>query len=140
MIEPRLRAILLAIAATGFAGMVVELVLTEHWGQASQIIPFVLSAAAVVSIGLFALRPGAKTAVLVRVVMIAVIVGAVFGILQHVGGNADFARETHAGASTADVFWGALRGTAPALAPGGLAMAALVALVATWGARSRSVS
>ena len=57
MIEPRLRAILLGIAAAGFAGMIAELLLVEHWGLPWQITPFTLSAVAIVSIGLFALRP-----------------------------------------------------------------------------------
>ena len=70
MIEPRLRAILLGIAAAGFAGMIAE-------------------------------------------------------------------REIHAGASTGAVLWGALRGVAPAMAPGGLAMAALVAVAATWRSQAR---
>ena len=37
MIEPRLRAILLGIAAAGFAGMIAELLLVEHWGLPWQI-------------------------------------------------------------------------------------------------------
>ena len=61
MIEPRLRAILLGIAAAGFAGMIAELLLVEHWGLPWQITPFTLSAVAIVSIGLFALRPRVLT-------------------------------------------------------------------------------
>ena len=57
MIEPRLRAVLLGIAAAGFAGMIAELLLVEHWGLPWQITPFTLSAVAIVSIFLFALRP-----------------------------------------------------------------------------------
>ena len=43
----------------------------------------------------------------------------------------------HVGASTGEVLWGALRGVAPAMAPGGLAMAAVVAVAATWKPRER---
>ena len=45
MIEPRLRTILLGIVAAGFAGMIAELLLMEHWGLPWQITPFTLSAA-----------------------------------------------------------------------------------------------
>ncbi len=137
MIEPRLRAVLLGIAAAGFAGMIAELLLMEHWGLPWQITPFTLSAAAILSIGLFALRPAALTVVLLRLVMSAVIAGAALGMYQHVAGNAAFEREIHLAAPTGEILWSALRGVAPALAPGGLAMAALVAIAATWRIRSR---
>ncbi len=137
MIEPRLRAVLLGIAAAGFAGMIAELLLVEHWGLPWQITPFTLSAVAIVSIFLFALRPRVLTAVLLRLVMASVIAGAALGMYQHVAGNAAFEREIHVGASTGAVLWGALRGVAPAMAPGGLAMAALVAVAATWRSQAR---
>ena len=106
MIEPRLRAVLLGIAAAGFAGMIAELLLVEHWALPWQITPFTLSAVAIVSIFLFALRPRVLTAVLLRLVMASVIAGAALGMYQHVAGNAAFEREIHVGASTGAVLWG----------------------------------
>ena len=97
MIEPRLRTILLGIAAAGFAGMIAELLLVEHWGLPWQITPFTLSAVAIVSIFLFALRPRVLTAVLLRLVMAAVVAGAALGMYQHVAGNAAFEREIRRG-------------------------------------------
>ena len=54
---------------------------------------------AIVSIGLFVLRPRVLTAVLLRLVMAAVVAGAALGMYQHVAGNAAFEREIHVEAS-----------------------------------------
>ena len=45
MTERRLRAMQLAIAAAGFAGVMAELVLHEHWAEPWQVVPFFLCGA-----------------------------------------------------------------------------------------------
>ena len=90
MTERRLRAMQLAIAAAGFAGVIAELVLHEHWAEPWQVVPFFLCGAgiaAIAAIAAFAASPGRATARVLRVVMLLAAVGAVMGIVQHLQGQ-----------------------------------------------------
>ena len=93
MTERRLRAMQLAIAAAGFAGVIAELVLHEHWAEPWQVVPFFLcgagiaAIAAIAAIPAFAASPGRATARVLRVVMLIAAVGAVMGIVQHLQGQ-----------------------------------------------------
>ena len=90
MTERRLRAMQLAIAAAGFAGVIAELVLHEHWAEPWQVVPFFLCGAgiaAIAAIPAFAASPGRATARVLRVVMLIAAVGAVMGIVQHLQGQ-----------------------------------------------------
>ena len=68
---------------------------------------------------------------LVRLVMVVVAAGGVFGVAQHFLGNRGFALETRPNAGAATLFREALTGGVRLLAPGILAVAAAVALAAT---------
>jgi uncharacterized membrane protein YraQ (UPF0718 family) len=87
MTERRLRAMQLAIAAAGFAGVIAELVLHEHWAEPWQVVPFFLCGAGIAAIAAFAASPGRATARVLRVVMLIAAVGAVMGIVQHLQGQ-----------------------------------------------------
>jgi hypothetical protein len=90
MTERRLRAMQLAIAAAGFAGVIAELVLHEHWAEPWQVVPFFLCGAgiaAIAAVAAFAASPGRATARVLRVVMLIAAVGAVMGIVQHLQGQ-----------------------------------------------------
>ncbi len=129
MIERRLRAIQLAIAAAGFAGVIAELVLHEHWAEPWQLVPFFLCGAGIAA---FAASPGRVTARLLQVVMLLAAVGAVIGMVQHLQGNLGFEREIFPKAPLAELLGSAVRGVAPLLAPGGIALGALIAAAATY--------
>ena len=127
MIERRLRALQLAIAAVGFAGVIAELVLHEHWAEPWQLVPFFLCGAGIAA---FAASPGRVTARLLQVVMLLAAVGAVIGMVQHLQGNLGFEREIFPKAPLAELLGSAVRGVAPLLAPGGIALGALIAAAA----------
>jgi hypothetical protein len=55
-----------------------------------------------------------------------------FGIFEHIEHNFGFALEIQPNATAPDVFWAALGGANPLLAPGILAFAALLALAASY--------
>jgi hypothetical protein len=131
MTERRLRAMQLAIAAAGFAGVIAELVLHEHWAEPWQVVPFFLCGAGIAAIAAFAARPGGATARVLRVVMLSAAVGAVAGIVQHLQGNMAFEREIFPESPVSELLGDALRGVAPLLAPGGIALGALLAAAAT---------
>ena len=116
----------LAIAAVGFAGVIAELVLHEHWAEPLQVVPFFLCGAGIGA------SPGRVTARLLQVVMLLAAVGAVIGMVQHLRGNLGFEREIFPEAPLAELLGSAVRGVAPLLAPGGIALGALVAAAATY--------
>ena len=132
MIEQRLRSIQLAIGGVGFAGLIVELVLLEHWARPLQLVPFFLCGAGVAAIATFALLPTRGTGRLLQGIMVLVAVGAVIGMVQHLQGNLAFEREIFEDAPLSEALGNAIRGVAPLLAPGGLALGALVAASATY--------
>ena len=128
----RLRRFLLVLALFLFAGALVELWLVAHTKEFVQWIAFVLAGAGVLAslLVLFSLNPA--TVRLLRVCMLVVALGSLFGIYQHISGNVAFAREIHPDSSTSQLFWRGLQGGNPLLAPGVLAVAALLALSATY--------
>ncbi len=132
MTERRLRAMQLSIAAVGFAGVIAELVLHEHWAAPWQVVPFFLCGAGIAAIAVFAANPGRVTARLLQAVMLLAAAGAVIGMVQHLQGNFGFEREIFPDAPLAELLGSALKGVAPLLAPGGIALGALVAAAATY--------
>ena len=114
------------------AGAVVELWLVEHTEDPVQLTPFVLcglgAAASVVAL----VRPGRGSLWALRAVMLLVAAGSLLGIYLHVESNAELERELNPQMSTGRVLWGALGGANPLLAPGVLAVAAVLALAATY--------
>ncbi|MFN2500063.1 MAG: hypothetical protein ABR557_13350 [Pyrinomonadaceae bacterium] len=69
---------------------------------------------------------------ILRVCMPVVVLGSLFGMYQHVSGNVAFAREVKPNSSTTELVWRGLQGGNPLLAPGVLAVAAVLALSATY--------
>jgi hypothetical protein len=128
----RLRRFLLALSVALLAGAVAELWLVEHTEDRLQLIPFVLcglgGAAAVVAL----VRPGRATLWALRAVMLLVAAGSLLGVYLHVESNLELERELNPGMAAGQLLLGALGGANPLLAPGVLAVAALLALAATY--------
>ncbi|MGQ0600815.1 MAG: hypothetical protein ACT4QE_03860 [Anaerolineales bacterium] len=131
IILARLRRFLLIIAAALCAGIVVELWLTEHT-EGIQFVPFVLCGLGLAVVLLTLFRPQRVTLLSVRIVMVLVALGSLFGIYEHIDYNAAFYMEIHPNAASGDVLWGALSGANPLLAPGILVLTALLAIAATY--------
>jgi hypothetical protein len=128
----RLRRFLLVLSILLFCGTVVELSIVKHWGDAVQLIPFGLCGMGVIAAVFMLLRPRRFTVLTVRVCMILVVCGSVFGIYEHLANNISFQREIKPNAPLADVLMSAIAGGNPLLAPGTLAVAAILALAATY--------
>ena len=128
----RLRKFLLVLSLLLFVGALVELLLVGHTVEFVQWIAFVLAGAGALSVSMSLFNFGPATVRLLRVCMIVVALGSFFGIYQHISGNIAFAREIHPDSSTSQLFWRGLQGGNPLLAPGVLAVAALLALSATY--------
>ncbi len=94
--------------------------------------PFILSGLGLAAVGAFWLRPGPTTVLVLRGAMVLVALGGVIGVVAHVAGNREFVLETRPQADLLASLWLALRGGAPALAPGILAVTASLAAAATY--------
>lgn len=132
MIERRLRSFLLVLAGCMCVGTSVELWLARHTEDAIQFVPFVLCGVGLVAVAAALLRPRRATLLALRGVMALLIAGSLLGVYEHLEGNIGFALEIRPGASVGDVFFTALRGGNPLLAPGILALAGVLAIAATY--------
>lgn len=128
----RLRRFLLAMSALLFCGALVELWLVNHTEDLVQWLAFVLSTAGALAALLVLFRPGRTTVRVLQVCMVLIAVGSLYGIYEHVDGNIGFAREIQPNAPTLRLVASGLRGANPLLAPGILAIAATLALSATY--------
>ncbi|MCB0182207.1 MAG: hypothetical protein KDI62_28545 [Anaerolineae bacterium] len=132
LILKRLRLFLLGLAIFIFAGTVIELWFTNHMESAIQLIPFGLAGLGILAIGAALIAPQRATLLGLRVVMGLVALGSCFGIYEHIEHNLAFELDIRPNATVAQVFLDALGGTSPLLAPGILALAAILVLAATY--------
>lgn len=128
----RIRLLLLALLAFGAVGLMVELVLLEHWEAATQLVPLVLLGASVVVAVAALLLPGRTTRRLLRITMIAAIVAGCVGAVFHYRSNAQLEVELAPDRSATEIFSAAMRGGTPTLAPGALIQLGLLGLIATF--------
>ena len=129
----RLRLFLLLLAGGLSAGAIVELLAANHTEEPLQWVPFVLCGLSLVAIVAALLRPQRGVLLTQRGVMILMIGGSLLGIYAHVAGNIAFAQEIRPGTPTGELLLKGFTGGNPLLAPGMLAVAALIALAATYG-------
>ena len=128
----RLRLFLLVLAGLVFVGAVVELVLSEHTESLVQWIPFFLCGLGIATILAALIRPQRLTLIALRSVMVLVILGSVVGVYEHLVNNIGLELEVRPNATVGGVFVEALKGASPLLAPGMLAVAAIIAIAATY--------
>ena len=97
-----------------------------------QLIPFVLCGLGLAAVLWALLRPRRPALLALRACMAVAVLGSLYGVYEHVAGNLAFHREVHPNAPAAEVFMGAVGGSSPLLAPGILALAAVMAMAATY--------
>jgi hypothetical protein len=128
----RLRRFLMVLALLLFLGTLAELWLVNHTEDAIQWLPFFLCGLGLIAIVAFLLKRTKGTTLLLRVCMVLAIIGSALGIYLHVSNNVAFEKEIHPNASGSALIMKGLSGANPLLAPGTLAVAALLALAATY--------
>lgn len=131
-VEQRLRTFLLVLAGWMCVGTSVELFLAKHTKDPMQFVPFVLCGLGLIVVVAALLRPRRGTLIALRGVMGLLMAGSLLGIYEHVANNLAFELDLRPGAVWSDVWFEALRGAAPLLAPGILALAAIIAIAATY--------
>lgn len=131
-IAQRLRTFLLVVAACLCVGTVVELFFAEHYKEPTQFVPFVLCGLGLVVALAALLRPGRGTLRAVRIVMVLLVAGSLYGVFEHMEGNIEFEREIRPNAALSTILPKALTGASPPLAPGMLALAGTLAIAGTY--------
>lgn len=126
----QLRRFMFCLAAIIFAITPVELWFSNHVQSPTQLIPFVLCLLGVLGVLLVVWQPYAKQILIVRASMILTIVASAYGTFEHVENNIEFAREINPAIAGVDLLTKALGGANPLLAPGILAIAAIIVLLA----------
>jgi hypothetical protein len=127
-----LRRILLALVLLSAGGLLVELALLDHFDSTAKRIPHALLVAALgVTLAVFVRRTPRVLRVFRVVMALCVVIGAV-GVYLHYRGNVEFEVERDASLHGLRLFWEAIRGATPALAPGALAQLGLLGLVYTY--------
>jgi hypothetical protein len=128
----RLRKFLLLLSLFLFSGALIELCLVGHTKEFVQWIAFALAGAGALALLLVLLHLSSATVRILRVCMFLVVSGSLFGMYEHFSGNVAFAREIQPNSTMTHLFWRGLQGANPLLAPGVLAVAAILALSATY--------
>lgn len=128
----RLRMLLLALVAFGATGLVVELLLLEHWEAVAQYTPFLTLGAALAMALAVGIRPGAGTLKAFRLIMALVVVAGMAGIGFHLADNLAFEREVTPDAPLGALLRAAFTGATPLLAPGALVQLGLLGLILTY--------
>lgn len=116
---------MLGIAVFMGVGTALELALVEHWAPGPQLVPFVLSGLGILVGGVGIADPDG----FVRGRRIAgglIVIGAVFGIWEHLEHNAEFEAEIRPNADALAVWTAAIFGGNPLLAPGLMAAMGLL--------------
>ena len=124
-----LRPLLLALVAIGAAGLEVELLLQKHYESAWQLTPLVLLGLVLAAAALVWRRPSPRTVRFFQAIMLLCVVAGAVGLFLHYRGNVEFELERESSLQGLRLFWKAVRGATPALAPGAMAQLGLLGLV-----------
>ncbi|MFG1697970.1 hypothetical protein [Nonomuraea sp. NPDC049309] len=131
-----LRLGLLALVAIGIVGAALELAFERHWQSPVQLIPWVAIALLAAGLLMLAVRDAGPVLTVVRVLAVIVLLASAYGVLMHVVANHGMGAMDPDWDSMSPLaqWWSALTksvGGAPPLAPGMLAQAALLLLLAS---------
>jgi len=122
----RIRQFLLIISALVFLMTVIELFFLSHWTETIQLLPFALSALGLITLALAYFRPGALTINVLRWSMIVIGLCSLIGVYEHMENNFDFQKEIQKNGTSRELLMGTLEGANPVLAPGILALGAMI--------------
>lgn len=127
-----LRRTLLALVLLSTVGLLAELALLEHFDSTAQWIPLallVIVLGATVAVGR---RHGPRTLRVFRGVMALCVAAGGVGIYLHYRGNVEFEVERDGSLRGLQLFWEAIRGATPTLAPAALSQLGLLGLAYTY--------
>lgn len=127
-----LRRILLWLVLVTAGGLLVELLLLEHFDDPWQWVPLVILAVVLLVVPPLFRRPGRGALRLFQGLMLLCLVAGGIGVILHLKGNYEWEMEQSPELRGLALFWEAIRGATPALAPGAMAQLGLVGLLFTY--------
>jgi hypothetical protein len=123
-----LRQLVFGLIVFGMAGLLVELILLEHYDGWRQWIPLVLLALGLIDVAIVFRRTTPGTLKGFRILMGLYVVIGGFGLWFHLSGNMEFALERDATLSGVRLLLKSVHGGTPILAPGALTQLGLLGL------------
>ena len=132
----RLGIVLGGLSAFLFAGTIAELLSVKHYHGIVQLIPIAMCGLGLILLLLTWWTPKPAVVKVMRIAMGLIALTSLIGVYEHIEGNLGFFREIHPHAGTSELVRAALTGRDPLLAPGMLAIAAILAVAATYAAAS----
>ena len=127
-----IRILLLALFAFGVVGSSVELLLLEHTEDVWQLSPLILMGLSLVAMVWLAIDERPVSVRVFQIMMLLYIVSGLIGLYLHYRGNVEFELEMYPGLSGVELFWEALKGATPSLAPGTMLVLGLLGLLYTF--------
>lgn len=125
-----LQRVLLAIFFFGVMGTSAELLLLGHFEDALQFIPIVLLATGVVVPAWYVARPGRSSLRAFQATLALFVVSGLAGVYLHYRGNVEFEKERDPTLGGLQLFWEAMTGATPALAPASMLLLAAIGYAA----------
>ncbi len=122
----RVQRFLRTLAATLFLGAIAELLLIGHAEDATQVIPFAVAGVALAALAYHRLDPGPTARRLLRASLALSVLASLAGVGFHLVANYGIALETRPEAAGLDLLVATVAGGVPLLAPGILAVAAIL--------------
>lgn len=123
------RRVILVILLLAMGGIVVELLLLEHFEDVWQLIPLVLLLLGLAVLGWHARAASASSSRALRTLMTLCVLSGLLGVFLHYRGNEEFEREQNSRATRWSLFREAIMGATPALAPGVMIQIGLLGLL-----------
>ena len=129
---PLIRTFLLLIFLVGAVGSGAELLLLEHTEDIWQYAPLVLLALSVVVLIWSAIGNSRRVMQVFQAVTVFFVIAGVVGVFLHYKGNVEFELEMYPNLAGFDLFWKAMTGATPALAPGTMTLLGLIGWIYTF--------
>lgn len=123
------RTAVLGILVFGLSGTIIELLLLKHTDGFWQLVPIALMGLALLLIVWHALSSGSFALRFFQVLMVVFLLSGAVGTLQHYRGNIEYEAESNPSLSGRDLYWSALKGSNPTLAPGTMIQFGLLGLL-----------
>lgn len=128
----RLRAMLLALFLASTLAAGTELLLLGHFERRPQWIPLVLLALGLLWGGVTVATRGRWSVRTFQGLMVAFVASGFIGQYLHYRGNVEFELEMYPWLAGLDLFWEAIRGATPSLAPGTMTVLGAIGLLYTY--------
>ena len=130
--RPNARQLLIAVFLFGAIGVGLELILLEHTEEAWQWVPIVLLGTSIPTAAVLVFKPSRAVIRLFTFIMVLFIGAGGIGLIQHFRGNIEFELEMYASRGGWELFWEALKGATPTLAPGTMTLLGLMGIIYTF--------